>query len=103
MPQALKSRKFWLTVGSVAGVITTNYFGFELDPAVIAGIAGIVLSYNFGQGWVDKTMAQEGIKAETDIAKAQMTAYIQRLQAELAAYAAEVPDISPNGVAEITE
>ena len=99
MPEALKSRKFWVTISSLAAVIGSQYFGVDIDPAALLSLAGIVLAYTTGQGWVDATTAKARITAEADIGRAQLLAYARRLEAELAAMEGQLPEIRP----EITE
>lgn len=89
MPEAIKSRKFWVTIGSIVSVLASQYFGVEIDPAAIVGLAGIVLSYNVGQGWVDKSVAQAEIAAVSDFSKQQAIAYARSLEARLAELQAE--------------
>jgi len=50
----LKSRKFWITIGSAIATIAIG-FGLDVSPEVIVGaISGIGAIYIFIQGLIDK-------------------------------------------------
>lgn len=88
----LKSRKLWVTVGSVISLVLAEQFGIDVAPEAIVGLAGIVLSYNLGQGWVDKTVAQEEIRVAGDVGRANAIAYARSLEAQLSEIGAANPE-----------
>lgn len=49
----LKSRKFWMAVVSSVVVIANDGLDLGLPADAIYSIAGIVMAYIFGQGYVD--------------------------------------------------
>jgi len=83
--ERLKSRKLWVTVGTIVSVIAAEGFGVNIDPQAIVGLAGIVIAYVAGQSWVDKNATTAAVTGEFDVARAQLLAYARRLEAELAA------------------
>lgn len=84
MSDKLKSRKFWFSISAAVSVFIAEYFGIEISPEALTALAGIVLSYNFGQGWVDKTVAKAEIEGAADFTKQNAIAYARQLEAELA-------------------
>lgn len=88
----LASRKLWVTVGSVISLVLAEEFGIDVAPEAIVGLAGIVLSYNFGQGWVDKTVAQEEIRVAGDVGRANAILYARSLEERLEAIGAVDPE-----------
>jgi uncharacterized membrane protein len=51
--EKLKSRKFWVAIVGALVPVISEAFGLDLDPEAIMSIAGIVIGYVLGQGYVD--------------------------------------------------
>ncbi|MFZ5641914.1 MAG: hypothetical protein ACOY4Q_14660 [Bacillota bacterium] len=51
--EKLKSRKFWMAIVAALLVIFNQGLGFNLPEESIMAVAGIVISYIFGQSYVD--------------------------------------------------
>jgi uncharacterized membrane protein len=58
MSARLKSRKFWIAIISGILVVLNQGLGLHIDNATILSFAGIVMSYIFGQGYVDGQYAK---------------------------------------------
>ena len=99
MAEKLKSRKLWVTVGTLVSVFVAQAFDVEIDPAAIVGLAGVIITYIFGQSWVDKNATTAAVTGELDLARAQLLAYARQLEAQLAELDSNV---TPLGV-EITD
>ena len=53
MKDKVKSRKFVVTLGSVAGILLCDGFGVDLDAGSVAAIVTMALGYVGVQGWQD--------------------------------------------------
>ena len=49
----LKSRKFWIAVASALFILLTEGLGIDIDQQVYWAVAAIVLSYIFGEAYID--------------------------------------------------
>ena len=97
----LRSRKFWVMVGSVIGMIIGELSGIEIDPAAIAGLGIIVSSYLISQGIVDKSKVAEETKVAGDIAKANAIMYARNLEQQLARITQETEYNGPVAVPDL--
>jgi len=73
------SRKFWVVV--VTGILAAwvELGGADLDPEMILGYMGIVMTWLGVQGWADKSEVGSGIALERQIFNAQMSAAMEAL------------------------
>jgi len=69
----LKSRKLWVTLGTLISVVILEVTGYSIEPAALVGLAGIVGSYVFGQGLVDK----QAVKTEGELLITQFAAQLE--------------------------
>lgn len=53
MNSKLNSRKFWMAVISAALVVANEGLGLGIDSDTVLAFAGIIMSYIFGQAYVD--------------------------------------------------
>lgn len=53
MSHRLRSRKFWVAVGTAIGLVLVDGLGFELDKETIIAVVTIVAGYLLGQSFVD--------------------------------------------------
>jgi len=83
--EKLKSRKLWVTVIVGAIVPLAAAYNIDIDPVALTTIALAVLSYNFGQGIVDK---------EATRYQSQETA--RNLENQVAVLQAQVKDLTVN-------
>ncbi len=56
----LKSRKLWVTIGTIASLVAQNPLGLALPPAAQIAIAGVAGLYVAGQALVDSAKAGGG-------------------------------------------
>lgn len=84
MSQKLKSRKLWFSIASAVSVFLLEFAGIDVSPEALTALAGIVIAYNFGQGWVDKSQVQAEIGAASDFTKQSAIAYARQLEQQLA-------------------
>lgn len=46
--ELLASRRFWVATLAVVGIVSSDYFGIDLDTEKILGIVTVVASWIFG-------------------------------------------------------
>lgn len=51
--EKLKSRKFWVTIGTMILLLFAKQLGVDIDESTVWGIVASVTGYNVGQGYVD--------------------------------------------------
>ena len=81
--QSLKSRKFWVAVGTILSVLIAEVFGIDISPEALGAIALGAGTYVIGQGLVDKSTVTEHIRTQADTTKLQLELYAKNLEAEL--------------------
>ncbi len=83
MNQKLKSRKLWIAIGSVVSILIAEFFGVQVSPEAIAGIAFLAGTYILGQGLVDKSVITKQVEVAGDAGKLQLQLYVRRLEEQL--------------------
>ena len=95
MPNRLKSRKFWIAIGTVFSIAIAELTGVEIDPAAIAGIVLVVATYVVGQGIVDQgafQVASASVYAASEVGKLQLEVYVRNLETQLADLVNKLPE-----------
>jgi len=82
--EKLKSRKFWVMMGSVAALLIAEFTGYQVDPQALASLGAIVVVWLGGQSYIDKGKVIEETRAVADLSKVQAIAYARQLEEELA-------------------
>ncbi len=96
----LKSRKLWIALGSVISILIAEYFGVDVEPQAIAGLAVVASTYIVGQSLVDKGVGAEQVKVAGDVGRAQLELYARNLEAQLTEMMENVPE---QGLASVDE
>jgi len=51
--EKLKSRKFWMAVVGALLIILTEGLGFDIPTETVLAFAAVIMSYIFGEAYVD--------------------------------------------------
>jgi uncharacterized membrane protein len=86
----LKSRKLWMAVAGAASIFAADYWGVNVAPEALMGIAAIVASYIGIQGIVDKSVVTKQVEVAADIGRAQLENYARNLETQLEAVTAQL-------------
>ena len=78
-----KSRKLWVAIAGAASLFAADYFGVDISPETILGIAGVAGAYIFGQGIVDKSVVTKQVEVAGDVGRAQLELYARNLENQL--------------------
>jgi len=95
MKAKLTSRKLWLSIGAVVSLLIAEFFGVQVSPEAIAGIAFLVGTYVLGQGLVDKSVITEQVKVAGDTGRLQMELYARNLETQLEQIMNPLAEVSP--------
>ena len=79
----MKSRKFWVTIGSILSIIVAELFGFDVSPAATAGLIVMASSYVFAQALVDKSVQTAQVVATSDVGRIQVEMYAKQLEEQV--------------------
>lgn len=96
--EKLKSRKFWVMMGSVVALVVAEITGYQVDPQAIAGLGAIVVVWLGGQSYIDKATVTEETRAAGEVGKLQAIAYARALEKQLADLTAEAPEEGIDGL-----
>lgn len=82
----LSSRKFWVAIVTLISSLALIFFDLEVPTEPLLGAAAILVTYLFGQSWVDKTDIEargEIVKNESLLQAQQYIAYLESQLAEV--------------------
>jgi len=83
--QKLMSRKFAVVIATAVAALAKMFFpDVDVDPAALAGVAGILMAYLVGQSWVDKTAVAGQAEIVKNESLIQAQAYIKYLEGQFA-------------------
>lgn len=84
MPERLKSRKFWVTIGASLIPIINEAFNLQLSQETGIALALVIASYLFGQSYVDGKQRTAEVQAGADVARLSALQTARAYEAELA-------------------
>lgn len=82
MPERLKSRKFWVAVGTAAVALANDIYNLGIDEQTGIAVALVVATYLGGQSAVDAVKGKAEVNAVADFNKQQAIAFANATQAE---------------------
>ena len=85
VPDRLKSRKLWITIGTAAVAVANAAFDWGIPNEVGVALALVIVAYLGGQSAIDTIEVRESIKASADFEKQQAIAIANNLAEQLRA------------------
>lgn len=83
VPDRLKSRKLWITIGTAAVAVANAAFGWGVPNEVGVAVALVIATYLGGQSVIDTVEVREKVRASADFEKQQAVAIANSLYAQL--------------------
>lgn len=83
VPNRLKSRKLWITIGTAAVAVANAAFDWGIPNEVGVAVALVIATYLGGQSVIDTVEVREKVRASADFEKQQAVAIANSLYAQL--------------------